>query len=100
MEMPEISRAATLQDEEADIRSKEEASSDATPFLVGWDSDTDPENPRNWSSGYKVWITLQLGMTALAASMGSSIVSPAANQLSEYLHVSTEVVVLNVSLYM
>jgi len=30
--------------------------------IVDWDGDTDPANPRNWSTGYKSWITFQLGM--------------------------------------
>lgn len=68
------------------------------PNLVDWDGDDDQENPRNWTNGYKNWITFQLGMLALAASLGSSIISPANNTIAEYVGVSSEVAVLSISL--
>lgn len=58
--------------------------------IVKFEED-DPENPRNWSSVYKVWITFQLGMLALSASIGSSIISPAEDAISEYVGVGSEV---------
>jgi hypothetical protein len=67
--------------------------------LVEWDID-DPGNPRNWSLGFKYWITLQLGMLAFAASIGSSITAPASASIAAYANVSHEVAVLSVSLYM
>ena len=67
--------------------------------LVEWDVD-DPGNPRNWSHGFKYWITLQLGMLAFAASIGSSITAPATASIAAYVNVSYEVAVLSVSLYM
>lgn len=60
----------------------------------------DPSNPFNWSKTQKAWITFQLGMLAMAGSLGSSIVSPANEIISEYIGVSSEVGVLAVSLYM
>ncbi|KAI9743812.1 MAG: hypothetical protein M1818_002546 [Claussenomyces sp. TS43310] len=66
--------------------------------LVEWDVN-DEENPRNWSTGYKIFITFQLGMLAMSASIGSSIISPAEDTISKYIGVSTEVTVLAVSLY-
>jgi hypothetical protein len=68
--------------------------------LVDWDGDADPENPRNWGKGYKSWITFQLGMLALAASLGSSIIAPGENAIAQYVGVSQEVTVLSISLYM
>jgi hypothetical protein len=70
------------------------------PNIVDWDGDTDSANPRNWSKGYKSWITFQLGMLALAASLGSSIIAPGENAISQYIGVSREVTVLTISLYM
>ncbi|KAK0109991.1 hypothetical protein ONS95_002655 [Cadophora gregata] len=67
--------------------------------LVGWDGDHDPENPLNWSDGYKWWITFQLSMLAMAASLGSSIIAPAEAAIAEYAGVSKEVTVLVISLY-
>lgn len=79
---------------------REKPHTDGNLNLVTWDGDTDKENPRNWSTGYKSWITFQLGMLALAASMGSSIISPAGDTIAEYVGVSQEVSVLSISLYM
>ncbi|KAK6607733.1 MFS multidrug transporter [Botrytis cinerea] len=53
-------------------------------ILVGWDGDDDQGNPRNWSTLYKSWITFQLGMLALSASLGSSIISPAGKRLRHW----------------
>ncbi|KAE8150655.1 major facilitator superfamily domain-containing protein [Aspergillus avenaceus] len=68
------------------------------PNVVLWQPD-DPENPHNFSTVYKCWITFQLGLLALSASLGSSIISPAQTSLQTYLGISTEVSILPVSLY-
>jgi hypothetical protein len=75
------------------------AENEKDPNLVDWE-ENDKDNPRNWSNGYKAWLTFQLAMLALAASMGSSIISPAENDISETVGVSSEVTVLCISLYM
>ncbi|EXJ80437.1 hypothetical protein A1O1_08582 [Capronia coronata CBS 617.96] len=67
-------------------------------ILVRWD-DNDPRNPFNWSVTYKSWIMFQLGMLALAGSLGSSIISPASEVLAQELGTDLETNVLNVSLY-
>ena len=69
------------------------------PYLVDWEPN-DRANPRNWSTSYKSWITFQLAMLALSASLGSSIISPAEHALMFYTHISAEVAVLPVSFYM
>jgi MFS family permease len=66
-------------------------------YLVDWEPN-DPDNPRNFSTTFKVWITFQLGMLALAASLGSSIIAPAENVIAKYTNVSTKVSVLSISL--
>jgi hypothetical protein len=86
-------------DEESAPASKEEPQHESEdPNVVDWDDD-DKENPRNWSTKYKCWITFQLGMLALAASLGSSIISPAGPAIATYIGVSREVTVLSISLY-
>jgi hypothetical protein len=87
-------------DEESALPSKEKEKTQKDPDIVDWEGDNDQENPRNWSNGYKSWVTFQLGMLALCASLGSSITSPAQDAIAEYVGVSSEVVVLSVSLYM
>ena len=68
-------------------------------FVVKWDQN-DPCDPLQWSTAYKCWVTFQLGMLALAGSLGSSITSPADATIARYVGVSDEVSVLAVSLYM
>ena len=68
------------------------------PNIVDWE-EGDKGNPRNWSTGYKCWCTFQLGMLAMAAAAGSSIIAPAEPAIAEYVGVSKEVTVLVISLY-
>lgn len=68
-------------------------------YLVKWDSN-DPLNPQNWPVAFKWWVTFQLGMLALVGSLGSSITTPADDIIADYVGVSSEVVVLDVSLYL
>ena len=77
---------------------KDQETDEKKAYLVEWEPD-DNANPRNWSTPYKSWITFQLGMLALAASLGSSIISPAEEKIMAYTHISSEVAVLPVSLY-
>lgn len=68
-------------------------------YIVKWDRG-DPLNPQNWSVRYKWWVTFQLGMLALAGSLESSIMTPANGIIARYVGVSSEVAVLDVSLYL
>jgi hypothetical protein len=77
----------------------EPAPSEKDEIVVKWDGDNDPENPQNWSTSYKSWLTLQLSLLAFAASLASSIIAPANNTVAKYVGVSENVVVLTISLY-
>lgn len=68
-------------------------------YMVKWDAN-DPLNSQNWPVSFKWWVTFQLGMLALAGSLGSSIITPADNIIAKYVGVSSEVAVLDVSLYL
>lgn len=80
--------------EEEKLEEKEQGD----PFLVKWEDD-DKKNPMNWSTAYKSWITFQLGLLAMAASLGSSIISPAEEVIASYTGVSEEAAILSISLY-
>ncbi|KAK5121658.1 hypothetical protein LTR85_004830 [Meristemomyces frigidus] len=71
---------------------------DKEAFLVRWD-ENESSNPRNWSTPYKGFLTFMLGMLALSASLGSSIIAPAEPAMAAELGISEEVAVLAVSLY-
>ena len=77
---------------------KEKEKDEKKSYLVDWEPN-DKANPRNWSTSYKSWITFQLGMLALSASLGSSIISPAEDAIMAYTHISSEVAVLPISFY-
>ncbi|KAL7941179.1 major facilitator superfamily domain-containing protein [Trichoderma barbatum] len=83
--LPEASTLPPTQDE-------------ATPIIVKWD-ENEPANPFNWATPYKAFITFQLGMIAMAASVGSSIMAPTEPTLQKVFHVGHEVSVLCTSLY-
>lgn len=67
-------------------------------YIVGFEDD-DPENPKNWNKYYKAFITVQLGLLAMAGSMAASIVAPAEPIIAQELGVSREVAVLMVALF-
>lgn len=77
---------------------KEKEKDEKDAYLVDWEPN-DKANPRNWSTSYKSWITFQLGMLALSASLGSSIISPAEDAIMAYTHISSEVAVMPISFY-
>lgn len=86
-------------DPENALPSEDEKGNETEQYEVDWDGPDDKSNPRNWSNLYKAWITFQLGMLALAASLGSSIIAPAETEVAKYVGVSTETSVLTISLY-
>ncbi|KAL8677180.1 MAG: hypothetical protein Q9224_007216, partial [Gallowayella concinna] len=67
-------------------------------YRVDWEPN-DPKNPLNWKPIYKGWLTFQLGMLALTASLGSSIITPAQSAIAKYAHISPQVATLSLSLY-
>lgn len=69
------------------------------PWLVTFDGPEDKTDPRNWSTGFKAFAAFQLAMLAFAASLGSSIISPAEKVIGSYVGVGQEVMVLAISLY-
>jgi hypothetical protein len=73
-------------------------SADDPRYMVTW-AVNDPDNPQNWSLLYKSWVTLQLSMLALAASVASSMIAPAGGVVAAQIGVGENVVVLNVSLF-
>nr|OQO23692.1 hypothetical protein B0A51_11836 [Rachicladosporium sp. CCFEE 5018] len=68
------------------------------PYLVAF-SPNDPLNPWNFPTSRRAFITFQLGMLALAGSLGSSIIAPAEPRIARYLHLTHETTVLTVALY-
>ncbi|KAI0340631.1 MFS general substrate transporter [Trametopsis cervina] len=68
------------------------------PFVVVWD-DHDPEDPFNWSKGRRWLITLQLAIGTWTVSFCSSSYTGGLARMESDLHMSREVAILGVSLY-
>ncbi|GAC71391.1 synaptic vesicle transporter SVOP and related transporters [Moesziomyces antarcticus T-34] len=55
---------------------KSATSEDGEHLIVGWYDDADPENPRNWSSGKKAFVTFLIGLLTFGVYSGSAIYTP------------------------
>jgi hypothetical protein len=97
MNMPDYRPAKPPEKNPSTSKEKEDGSTACN--TVGWERG-DARNPGNWSLGYKIWITFQMAMLALCGSLGSSIISPAEEVIAKYAGVSSEVMLLMISLYM
>lgn len=67
-------------------------------WIVKFDNN-DRQNPKNFKTSYKVFLTFQMSMLALSGSLGSSIVSPAQSAIESQLDVGPEVAALTLSLF-
>lgn len=68
-------------------------------ILVKWGGKEDKENPLNWSGPFKAWITFQLCMCVFSASLAASFISPGNKAIAEYVGLSENMMVLDISLY-
>jgi MFS transporter, DHA1 family, multidrug resistance protein len=63
--------------------------------VVQWDGPDDLENPHNWSTKYKFFVSGTLVVLPLIVNIGTSILSGTAADLEEEFQISTEVVILS-----
>ena len=77
---------------------KAENAANDKAYLAAFPPD-DPANPHCWSTTWKSWMAFQMGMLAFVGSFGSSVISPAQDALVSKFHISAEVSVLSVSLF-
>jgi DHA1 family multidrug resistance protein-like MFS transporter len=68
-------------------------------YVVEFDGADDPMHAQNWPMKKKLAVAAMLGYTTFIAAFGSSIFSAATRTVAGVFHVSTEVGVLGVSLY-
>ncbi|KAI1292606.1 major facilitator superfamily domain-containing protein [Xylaria venustula] len=59
----------------------------------------DPENPKNWSKGFKWYITMVVAITCFVVAFASSVVTPDINGVAEEFNVSEEVALLSITLF-
>ena len=67
--------------------------------IVDWEGEDDPENPKNWSFAYKVFLSFLVCLITTFVYMGSSIVSPATQLIMDEFHVGQPVAALSLSLF-
>ncbi|KIX01487.1 uncharacterized protein Z518_09213 [Rhinocladiella mackenziei CBS 650.93] len=68
-------------------------------YLVDWYGPDDPENPQNWSSGWKLLISFQICFFNFAVYMASSIYVPGESSIMDDFGVSETVATLGLSLF-
>ncbi|KAJ5342378.1 hypothetical protein N7541_011502 [Penicillium brevicompactum] len=72
---------------------------DPEQYVVEFTDAQDPLHPQNWSLKRKVGISVVLAYTTFVSSFASAIYSSAVGQISPHFHISTEVGILGVTLY-
>ncbi|CDR88988.1 related to FLR1-Putative H+ antiporter involved in multidrug resistance [Sporisorium scitamineum] len=68
-------------------------------IIVGWYGDDDPENPRNWSSRKKAFVTFLIGLLTFGVYSGSAIYTPSIPGVMEDFHVGLTKATLGLSLF-
>ncbi|KAJ5612961.1 hypothetical protein N7510_006155 [Penicillium lagena] len=72
---------------------------DPEQYLVEFNDANDPLHPQNWPFGRKLVISAVLAYSSFASSFASAIFSSAVVEVSPEFHVSSEVAILGVTLY-
>lgn len=66
--------------------------------LVTWKVH-DPENPKNWSKAYKWWCTMCVAVTCFVVAFNSAVITADIEGVAEEFHVSEEVALLTITLF-
>ncbi|KAJ6790267.1 hypothetical protein PWT90_06583 [Aphanocladium album] len=68
--------------------------------LAAWDGLDDPENPRNWKPGVKLWHIILASLFALYSSLATVMFAPGAGELAEQFGITSSIVAtFTVSIY-
>ncbi|TVY12934.1 Caffeine resistance protein 5 [Lachnellula arida] len=67
--------------------------------VVIWYSDTDPENPYNWSSGKKLWVGMLLFVYTFAVYIGSSLYTTSEPEIVQIFGVSDIAAAVGLTIY-
>lgn len=72
---------------------------DPEQFVVEFTDANDPLHPQNWSLRQKIIISVVLAYSTFVSSFASAIYSSAVVEISPHFHISPEVAILGVTLY-
>ncbi|KAI1812263.1 MFS multidrug transporter-like protein [Poronia punctata] len=67
--------------------------------ITDWDSPTDPENPKNWSLGMRIYHTTLPALCGFSVSLGTSIYSAGISPIQKEFHTTLTISLLPLSLY-
>lgn len=65
---------------------------DIDPELITWDGHDDPEDPRNWNLGVKMYLVAFVSIYTLVSPMSSSMPSPAIDTISDEFGITSSVI--------
>ncbi|KAJ7791962.1 major facilitator superfamily domain-containing protein [Mycena olivaceomarginata] len=69
------------------------------PYLVDWDGDSDPENPRNWSFRKRAFVAFEISFLTFSIYIGSAIYTSSIPGLMAEFNVSLVTATLGLTLY-
>lgn len=68
-------------------------------YVVSWNGDSDPEDPKNWNKSRKWSVTLTMSGVGFVAILSSSVVAPALSSIAKDLHMSPIEAQMGMSIY-
>ncbi|KAJ7033705.1 major facilitator superfamily domain-containing protein [Mycena alexandri] len=99
----EIKRESTISTLAADLESKQKQIDDNTgipdPYLIEWNGDSDPENPRNWSFRKRAFVAFEISLLTFSIYIGSAIYTSSIPGLMAEFNVSLTTATLGLTLY-
>ena len=67
--------------------------------IVDWYGPNDPENPMNWGTWKKIWVTFEICLLTFSVYIGSAIYTAGILDVSEVFHVSRVAATLGLTLF-
>ncbi|KAJ7802222.1 major facilitator superfamily domain-containing protein [Mycena olivaceomarginata] len=98
----EIKRESTITTLAADIESQKQVDDATTvpdPYLVDWEGESDPENPRNWSFRKRAFVAFEISFLTFSIYIGSAIYTSSIPGLMSEFNVSLTTATLGLTLY-
>ncbi|KAJ7778241.1 major facilitator superfamily domain-containing protein, partial [Mycena metata] len=98
-----IKRESTISTLAADLESKQKQVDEDTavpdPYLIEWNGDSDPENPRNWSFRKRAFVAFEISLLTFSIYIGSAIYTSSIPGLMAEFNVSLTTATLGLTLY-
>ncbi|KAJ7232962.1 major facilitator superfamily domain-containing protein [Mycena haematopus] len=99
---PGYVRESTITTLAADVETQKQVDDDTAvpdPYLVDWDGESDPENPRNWSFRKRAFVAFEISFLTFSIYIGSAIYTSSIPGLMSEFNVSLTTATLGLTLY-